>query len=99
MAIKTKEELLESIKVKLGEDTSDEALTLVEDINDTLSDLSTRVTEAGDWKAKYEQNDTEWRQKYMDRFFAPGENYQPEDEGEYDETETPKTFDDLFKTE
>lgn len=99
--VRTKEELLESIKARIGEDNSDEAIALVEDITDTYDDMATRVTEAGDWKSKYETNDAEWRQKYRDRFFnvPNGTDYQEEDKEEYEETETPKTFDDLFTIE
>lgn len=98
--VKSKEELLASIKERLGEDSSDEAIALVEDITDTYDDMATRVTEAGDWKSRYEENDALWRQKYRDRFFnvPDGVDYQQEDEAEYEETETPKTFDELFTT-
>ena len=67
--VRTKDEILTVIKERIGEDTSDEALSLIEDINDTYDDLQTRVTEAGDWKSKYEENDASWRAKYKDRFF------------------------------
>lgn len=102
MAIKSKDELLASLREKIGEDTSDESIALIEDISDTFSDMETRVVESGNWKDKYEQNDAEWRQKYTERFFNPDPSqgdYQKEDEQEYGETETPLTFDDLFKTE
>ena len=69
--IRTKDEILASIKTRIGDDTSDEAIALVEDINDSFDDLSTRVAEAGDWKAKYEENDKAWREKYTERFFTP----------------------------
>ena len=102
--IRTKDEILASIKTRIGDDTSDEAIALVEDINDSFDDLSTRVAEAGDWKAKYEQNDADWRKKYTERFFEPsGED--PMDKVLSDlkneEPEAPKvlSYDDLFKTE
>lgn len=66
----TKDELLEKIKSKIGEDTSDESISLIEDINDTYDDLQNRVSEAGDWKTKYEENDASWRTKYKERFFS-----------------------------
>ena len=102
--IRTKDEILASIKTKIGDDTSDEAIALVEDINDSFDDLSTRVAEAGDWKAKYEQNDADWRKKYTERFFEPsGEDPMQTVLNDLDkeEPETPKrlSYDDLFKTE
>ena len=57
------------VKERIGEGTSDEDISLIEDINDTYTDLETRVSEAGDWKAKYEENDASWRTKYKERFF------------------------------
>lgn len=102
MAVKTKEEILSLIKDHLGDDTSDTALQLVEDINDTLDSLD-KPADSEDWKTKYEQNDAEWRKKYRDRFFNTGStenehNEQSEPE-EPDEHEDPVTFDDLFKKE
>lgn len=72
--VRSKEEILASIRTKIGDDTSDEAIALVEDINDSFDDLSTRLTEAGDWKAKYEENDKAWRDKYTERFFTPSDD-------------------------
>ena len=68
--VRTKDDLLSIIKERIGEGTSDEDISLIEDINDTYSDLETRISESGDWKAKYEENDASWRKKYKDRFFT-----------------------------
>ena len=70
MAVKTKEELLESIKLKIGEDTSDETLAVLEDISDTIDDLESTAKDTKDWKAEAERIDAEWRKKYHDRFFS-----------------------------
>ena len=72
--VRSKDEILASIRTRIGDDTSDEAIALVEDINDSFDDLSTRLTEAGDWKTKYEENDKEWREKYTERFFTPSDD-------------------------
>ena len=69
MAIRTKSELMELLKNRIGEDTSDEALTLIEDFTDTLDSMENEANDGTDWKTKYEQNDAEWRQKYKNRFF------------------------------
>ena len=97
MAVKTKAEILELIKARVGDDTSDEALAIIEDVNDTLDDYEAKIADSGDWKARYEQNDAEWRQKYKDRFFQPAEEPDPEPEPE--EVEEKTTFEDLFKEE
>lgn len=98
MAIKTKAELLELVKARIGDDTSDEALAIIEDVTDTLDDYETRIADSGDWKARYEQNDADWRKKYKERFFAPTEEPEEIDEPE-EEVEEKRTFEDLFKTE
>lgn len=98
--VRTKEEILASIKSRIGEDTSDEAIALVEDINDSFDDLTTRVNEAGDWKARYEQNDQDWRKKYQERFFTPSEGDPLMEEITKEEPDKPKVlkFEDLFTT-
>ena len=103
MAIKSKEEILEQIQSRFGEDTSDETISFLEDVTDTFTDLETRASCDGvDWKAKYEENDNEWRQKYRDRFFSPEVT---DNEGDtvvdtnLDDNEPPKTFDDLFSVD
>lgn len=68
MAIKTKEELLELVRNRIGEDNSDEALAFIEDISDTIADLEAKSTT--DWEEKYNSLDNEWRERYKARFFS-----------------------------
>lgn len=99
MAVKTKGEILEAIKARIGDDTSDEALAFIEDVTDTFDDLDSRLAESGDWKEKYEKNDADWRAKYKERFFESSDNdtkLMAEEEIEKDEPDKPKTFDELF---
>ena len=49
--VKTKDELMASIKSKFGDDTSDETITLLEDISDTLD----TTKEGADWKKKFRE--------------------------------------------
>ncbi len=96
--VKTKEEILNSIKEILKDDTSDSALSLIEDLSDTLD--SVKPSDETDWKTKYEENDAQWRQRYRDRFFSkPAQEEDDNDEPAPDETSEPKTFSDLFKGE
>lgn len=64
MAVITKEEMLKAIREKFTD--SNEDLTTLENIVDTFKDIDERLNE--DWKAKYEQNDKEWRERYRARF-------------------------------
>lgn len=101
MAIKTQEELLTSIKGLLADNTSDEAISLLEDVTDTLGSFSNANKDNEDWKKKYEENDKEWRQKYRDRFFNTGSSDGKSDDKFEPEPEPGpaiRKFDDLFKT-
>lgn len=98
MAVKTKEEILAEVKARVGEQTDDETIAFLEDVADTLSDLETKATGDGtDWKAKYEENDAEWRKKYTERFFSsdPNDDIEPPSS---DDKQKPKTFAELFTT-
>lgn len=98
MAVKTAEELMESVRSRLGDDQSDEALALLEDISDTYGDMQSRATGGEDWKKKYETNDAEWRQKYRDRFFNKSNDNNPDETDDGGGTPNkPLTFDELFK--
>lgn len=100
MAIRSRDEILELVKARIGDDTSDDAIKIMEDVTDTLNDYETRIADSGDWKARYEQNDAEWRKKYIERFTTGGEPGQEpkEDIDDYEEVEI-KTFDELFEEE
>ena len=98
--VKTKEEILEAIKGKIGEDTSDETITLLEDISDTLNDYDTKTKDSTEWKTKYEENDKAWREKYTNRFF----NNEGDDGGDKGDKvpdellgDTPTTYESLFE--
>ena len=92
MAVLSFDELIAKIKTKIGEDTSDESIELLEDVTDTFN----ANNDGEDWKTKYEENDKEWRKKYIDRFSGSGGS-EPDEEEEEEEEKT--TFEDLFKKE
>lgn len=96
--VRTKEEILNLVKDILKDDTSDSALSLVEDLSDTLDNVTT--SDDTDWKTKYEENDAQWRQRYRDRFFSkPAQEEEEPDDPVPEVTNEPKTFSDLFKGE
>lgn len=98
MAILTKQQLLEAVQGKLTD--SDDDLTILENITDTLNSFEN--TENEDWKKKFEENDKAWRERYKARFSEPS-HAAPEVEQHLPEVEVnePKsaniTIDDLFK--
>ena len=72
MAIKTTEELIQSLNAVLGDNASDEAIALMEDVSDTLDDSTARG--AVDWEQKYRENDAAWRARYRERFMNNADN-------------------------
>ena len=59
MAIRKTEELLDSVRRRIGDDIS---------VTDTLRDWESRASV--DWESRYRENDDEWRRRYMERFNA-----------------------------
>lgn len=98
MAIRTKEELLTMIRDNVPE--SDTLVTIIEDVSDTIDDYESR-NDGENWKEKYEENDKEWREKYISRFFNPDmtEEKPVEPVEETEKIDDVKTYDDLFKVE
>lgn len=114
MAVLTAEKVMERIRARIGDDVSDEAISLVEDVSDTLTSLEEKATATPDleaMKTEYEKKiaDTEnaWRQKYRDRFFSEGA---PQSNVETDSVDvlsgndvedevTIKSYDELFTVE
>ena len=93
----SKEELLIKVKNYIGDDTSEEAVSLLEDVDDSMSDSND-----GEWEKKYHELDESWKQKYIERFGSgdPEQNKEDdskEDESKEDESKEEKTFDELFE--
>lgn len=95
MAIKSRDEILASVRERLGEDTSDEALAFVTDVADTLADFEQKASGQTDWEKKYRENDEAWRKKYRDRFFSDGDD--DDDDVPPPQNNKKLTFENLFK--
>lgn len=94
MAVSTKENLVARLTASFGENLSDDNISLLEDLSDTIDSFSN--TE--DWKTKYEENDASWRKRYKERFEGK-EDDSPENEPEIEHYESPTKFEDLFTVE
>lgn len=92
--VRTLEEILNSVKGLIGEDSSDETLEVIEDISDTITDYQARTADSTNWEEKYKENDQMWREKYKARFFD-GSVEDPEPDPDPEE-EKPVRFEDLF---
>lgn len=104
--VRTKDEIMNSIRGFIGDNHGDEALNLLEDMTDTFGDYERRLSESGDWENKYNENDAAWRKRYADRFYGGGvDTLQTSQETvtvdtpaeESDGTELAQTVEDLFK--
>lgn len=106
----SKDDLLKQVKDYLKEDTSDEAITLLENVSDTLNSMSSedvdelkkQLAEANE---KAEKIDKEWRTKYTDRFNSPapksekkGVFEEPDETDDDEEEDEPTKYEDLFTT-
>lgn len=100
---RSKDELVSAIREFIGDDTSDKAIQIIEDVSDSFTD------DSDEWKRKYEENDRDWRKRYMDRFMnpepmpntpdpitTPGQVIEDNKEDIQDELES-TTIDDLFE--
>lgn len=98
MARRTREELVAAFCAYAGDRNDDDTIALVEDISDSFGD-------GEDWQAKYEENDRQWRERYLSRFsYSQGGGLEPgvEDpqEEQKDGVDTPpenETFEELFE--
>ena len=94
MAVSTKEDLVARISASFGENLSDDNISLLEDVADTIDSFS----DAEDWKTKYEENDASWRKRYKERFEGKGDDIH-DDDSEIEHYDAPTKFEDLFTLE
>lgn len=97
MARLSKDELIEKIKIYVGDRTDDETIALIEDISDSIDS-----SDADEWKQKYEEIDKMWRDKYIARFWDKkdeGKITPSEHEEEEEEEKEYNSYDDLFEKE
>ena len=71
MAKVSKEEFISSLSAFIGDNSTDEALKLLEDASDTIEsdpDVSKYLTEIDELKNKIVETENTWREKYKSRF-------------------------------
>jgi len=94
MAIRTREEIMNQLQTVLGDNVSDEALGLIQDVSDTISNdhSAERITEL---ETQLQDQDKAWRQKYRDAFFSGNADESIREE-EDDTSKVPTRYEDLF---
>lgn len=91
--IKTLEDLTAEVTTKFGKDKSDDFIEFLENMTDTINDLSNRN---GDVDERLARLDNDWREKYIKRFTTVDVVNQPRGFEVEKEKEKEKTIDDLF---
>ena len=66
MARRKRQELIDSFSAIMGENRSDESISFLEDLSDSVND--DLQTEYDSLKASYDKLDGEWRERYVSRF-------------------------------
>ena len=104
MAVLSRDEYFTRLHDRLGSDTSEEAITFLEDMTDTYNDMENRSHGDGiDWEQRYHDLDESWKARYQHRFFnggdrcsagMNGESGDPDEEDEYHPEEV--TVENLF---
>ena len=106
MAKLSKEDLIKKVNEMFGEDATDEQLSLLEDISDSMGDTNNDELESTKKALTQAQTDLkEFKKKYRERFLGGVDNNPSPQDVKNDikedgETEDKKlSYDDLFKTE
>ena len=99
MAVLSPEELRSAVRTFIGENNSDEALALIENTEDTITNYENMIADKTDWKQKFEENDKAWREKYKARFYSDAgtKDNKEEPPGNKPDDNKNYTFDNLFK--
>ena len=91
------EEFIEIVHDFIGDDTSERALTFVDDVTNAFnSAVSSTSSDNEDWHKKYDELNESWRKKYMHRFFNGDVNF---DTNDADDDETSETTAETITTE
>lgn len=95
MAILSREEYLKKLS-ELVTGTDDASLKVIEDFTETYD---SRNENQEDWKKKYEELDTDWRNRYRQRFFSSTdpETVIEEQREDVQEDGKIKTYEELFE--
>lgn len=89
---RTKEELLKSLKVFIGEDESENAIAFLEDFSDSFTDNSEELVEVTN---KYNS----LKKRYKERFFGEGDDGEKLGDVETEEDKEEIKIKDLFTEE
>lgn len=98
----SREDFMKRLQERVGEGTTEDDISFIEDFTDTYNDLETRTTseDENEWKTKYDELDKKWREKYKARFFDAGtspEEVKKDQKEDVEKDGEETSFDDLFE--
>ena len=98
MAVVEKESIMTRLNALIGDRTDDEALSIVEDISDTIDSASgTGMVTEEEADRRVAEKDEEWRKKYKERFFSGEPAGEGKKDSENKEPETTEKYEELFE--
>lgn len=97
----SKEDFMKRLQERVGEGTTEDDISFIEDFTDTFNDLEARTNSntENEWKTKYDELDKTWREKYKARFFDQGtspEEVKKEQKEDVEKDAEETSFEDLF---
>ena len=94
---RTKEELMSKLKERFGEAPTDDDISFLEDVSDTMNALENKpISGQEDWEKKYHENDEAWRKKYTERFYSGSPSGSEPDPSPANDPPKRLNFEDLF---
>lgn len=98
MSVLSKDDFLASVRARIGDDNSDEAIAFIENMSDTYDDLANGTHEGYVTQEEYDNLNRNWAEKYKNRFTEGGGMGEPNNEPTYEpEVNTEISINDLFK--
>lgn len=94
---RTSQEIIKSLEDLVSDKEDERYISILEDVADSVTEDTSRA-EADEWKAKYEESERSWKEKYRARFMEGTPDPEPSPETEI-EVEVKTSFDDLFTSE
>lgn len=95
--ILSRDQYFERVHNIVGDDSTDESISLLEDLTDTYNDLENRANaDSENWEQKYNELNEQWKKRYKSRFFN-GDGGTPNKSETVTVDETDITYNDLFK--
>lgn len=98
MSVLNRDDYINRLHTYVGEDSSDDAISFLEDMIDTFEDMENRTGDAAEWERRYNELDETWRKRYKHRFITGHSNIdQSDDPDETDLKPEEVEVDDLFE--